>query len=177
MRSSRKPILAAVGAIRALTTTQVTMPLTYVIDASRRIIITRASGILTEDELRSSRMLMQGDPAFNRNFKQLFDLRAVTDLAVSVPAMARLAASSSFSPGVRRAFVAITDAQYNLAWTFAQLSEPHDQLVHVFREVSVAEAWLMEGTPPRAPANKPGPRSAARADHPPESSEKRVSGM
>ena len=119
-------------------------------------------------------MLMQGDPAFNRNFKQLFDLRAVTDVVVSVPAMARLAASSSFSPGVRRAFVAITDAQYNMAWTFAQLSEPHDQLVHVFRELAVAESWLMEGTAPRAPVIKPRP---TRADHTPDSNENQFSGM
>ena len=150
------------------------MPLTYLIDASRRIIIVRASGSLTEDDLRSSRMLMQGDPAFNRNFKQLFDLRAVTEVVVSMPAMARLAASSSFTPGVRRAFVAISDAQYNMAWTFAQLSEPHDQLVHVFRDLSVAEAWLMEGTPLRASINKP------RVPHPdqtPGSNDSQFSGM
>jgi len=136
------------------------MPLTYVIDASRRIIVARASGVLTEDDLRSTRMLMQGDPAFNRNFGQLLDLRAATAVSVSVPAMARLAASSSFAPGVRRAFVGITDAQYNMAWTFAMLSEPHDQLVHVFRDFAVAEAWLMEGAHPRNMDAHPRARSA-----------------
>ena len=135
------------------------MPLTYVIDASRRIVVARASGVLTEDDLRSTRMLMQGDPAFNRNFAQLFDLRAATALNVSVPAMARLAASSAFAPGVRRAFVGITDAQYNMAWTFAMLSEPHDQLVHVFRDIAVAEAWLMEGGHPRNSDARPPSRA------------------
>ena len=150
------------------------MPLTYVIDASRRIVVARASGVLTEDDLRSTRMLMQGDPAFNRSFAQLLDLRAATAVNVSVPAMARLAASSTFAPGVRRAFVGITDAQYNMAWTFAQLSEPHDQLVHVFRDLSVAEAWLMEGTALRASINKP------RVPHPdqtPGSNDSQFSGM
>ena len=126
------------------------MPLTHMIDASRRIIVARATGPLTEDDLRACRMLMQGDPAFNRNFGQLLDLRGATEVNVSLPAMARLAASSAFAPGVRRAFVGITDAQYNMAWTFAMLSEPHHQLVHVFRDISVAEAWLMEGSRPRA---------------------------
>jgi hypothetical protein len=130
------------------------MPLTYIIDASRRIIVARASGVLTEDDLRSTRMLMQGDPAFNRNFAQLLDLRAASEVFVSVPAMARLAASSAFAPGVRRAFVGITDAQYSMAWTFAMLSEPHDQNVHVFRDFAVAEAWLMEGARPRTPDNR-----------------------
>ena len=137
------------------------MPLTYMIDASRRIIVARASGVLTEDDLRSVRMLMQGDRAFNRNFAQLLDLRAATEVNVSVPAMARLAASSAFAPGVRRAFVGITDAQYNMAWTFAMLSEPHNQLVHVFRDISVAEAWLMEGAYPRSVDARQGSRSSA----------------
>ena len=126
------------------------MPLTHVIDASRRIIVARATGILTEDDLRATRILMRGDPAFNRNFGQLLDLRAATEIIVSVPAMARLAASSAFAPGVRRAFVGATDAQYSMAWTFAMLSEPHDQLVHVFRDFAIAQAWLMEGTHLRA---------------------------
>jgi hypothetical protein len=132
------------------------MPLTYRIDASRRIIVARASGVLTEEDLRSVRMLMQGDPAFNRNFAQLLDLRAATEIKISLPAMARLAASSAFAPGVRRAFVGVTDAQYNVAWTFAMLGEPHNQLVHVFREISVAEAWLMEGAHPRNAEPSPG---------------------
>lgn len=136
------------------------MPLTYVIDASRRIIIARASGVLTEDDMRAAHILMQGDPAFNRNFGQLLDLRAVSDASISVPAMARLAANSAFAPGVRRAFVGITDAQYNVAWTFAMLSEPHDQLVHVFRDIAVAQAWLLEGARPRASDEPPAVRTS-----------------
>jgi hypothetical protein len=137
------------------------MPLTYVIDASRRIIVSRATGVLTEDDLRAAHMLVQGDPAFNPNFGQLLDLRAATDVLVSVPTMARLAATSAFAPGVRRAFVGITDAQYNMAWTFAMLSEPHDQNIHVFRDFAVAEAWLMEGVHPRAPDARSFVRSSA----------------
>src|SRR5689334_13637713 len=152
------------------------MPLTYLIDASRRIIVARASGILTEDDLRSVRMLMQGDPAFNRNFGQLLDLRAATEVIVSVPAMARLAASSAFAPGVRRAFVGVTDAQYNMAWTFAMLSEPHNQLVHVFRDMSVAEAWLLEGAHPRN-SDAPSAVRTTRRQSRPDSDQDNISRM
>ena len=124
--------------------------------------------------MRSARILMQGDAAFNASFGQLFDLRAVTDVQVSVPAMARLAATSSFSPGVRRAFVGVSDAQYNMAWTFARLGEPHGQLVHVFRDIAVAEAWLMEGAHPRPPSVTPGTRP--RTDNPADG-EARASGV
>jgi hypothetical protein len=79
--------------------------------------------------------------------------------------MARLAASSAFAPGVRRAFVGVSDTQYSVAWTYARLSEPHDQLVHVFRDISVAEAWLQQA--PRAADSRHelrSPRKNHRAD-------------
>jgi hypothetical protein len=155
---------------------EVTMPLTYTIDASRRIIVARASGVLTEDDLRSTRILMRGDPGFNRNFGQLLDLRAADEVTVSVPAMARIAAASAFAPGVRRAFVGVTDAQYNMARTFAMLSEPHDQLVHVFRDISVAEAWLMEGAHPRTSVSQSG-FGSSRPDSRRDSKEGNVSRM
>src|SRR5215218_3544751 len=126
------------------------MAVTYSIDTSRRLIVSRGSGVLTDDELRSARALMQGDPAFDRSFGQLFDLRGFTEIQLSIPGMARIAASSAFAPGVRRAFVGTTEAQYEMARTFALLSEPHDQLVYAFRDISIAEAWLMEQRPGEA---------------------------
>ena len=75
------------------------------------------------------------------------DLRHVSDVAISVPAMARVAASAVFVPGSRHALICANEIQYGMARMFAMLSEPHGQVVHVFRELDVAEAWLMERRP------------------------------
>jgi hypothetical protein len=124
------------------------MPLSHAIDASRRLVITRASGHLTEEDMRFAQAMLHGDPGFRPSYRQLIDLRGVDSVGVSVPAMARIAAASAFTPGVRRAFVGTSEEQYDVARVFATLSEPHNQIVHVFRELMIAEAWLMEGRAP-----------------------------
>jgi hypothetical protein len=41
------------------------MPLTYTIDRSLKIVIARASGVLSEEDLRGSREQIQSDPAYH----------------------------------------------------------------------------------------------------------------
>ena len=120
------------------------MPLTYTIDRSLKIVIARASGVLSEEDLRSSREQIQSDPAYHPTFAQLFDLSDVTDIEVSIPVMARIAGSSAVAPNARQAFVGVNDIQYEMARTFATLSEPHHRAVHVFRDRTIAEAWVLE---------------------------------
>jgi hypothetical protein len=120
------------------------MPLTYTVDRGLRIVIARGNGVLSEEDLRASWERIQSDPAFNPSFAQLFDLSDVTDIEVSFPAMARIAGGSPAAPGARRAFVGVNDLQYELARTFAMLSEPHHQAVSVFRDRAIAEAWVLE---------------------------------
>jgi len=120
------------------------MPLTYTIDRRLKIVIARASGVLSEEDLRGSREQIQSDPAYHPTFAQLFDLSDVTDIEVSIPVMARIAGSASVAPGARHAFVGISDIQYEMARTFATLAEPHNQFVHVFRDRAIAEAWVLE---------------------------------
>jgi len=100
------------------------MPLSYTIDRRLKIVVARASGVLSEEDLRGSREQIQSDPAYSPSFAQLFDLSDVTDIEVSIPVMARIAGSSTVSPGARRAFVGVNDIQYEMARTFAALSEP-----------------------------------------------------
>ena len=78
------------------------MPLTYTIDGRLKIVIARASGVLSEEDLRGSREQIQSDPAYSPSFAQLFDLSDVTDIEVSIPVMARIAGSSAVSPNARR---------------------------------------------------------------------------
>ena len=120
------------------------MPLTYTVDRGLKIVIARGEGVLSEEDLRTSWERMQSDPAFNPSFAQLFDLSDVTAVAVSVPAMARIAGSSTAGPAARRAFVGINDVQYECAQRFATLSEPHHRAVHAFRDRAIAEAWVLE---------------------------------
>jgi hypothetical protein len=120
------------------------MPITYVIDRGRGVVVARVTGVLTADDLYHWRAEMQLNPDFDPTHGQLCDLRDVTDVAISVPAMARVAASTVFVPGSRHAVICANEIQYGMARMFAMLSEPHGHVVHVFRELGVAEQWVME---------------------------------
>jgi len=120
------------------------MPASYEIDRERRLILNRAWGVLTADDLRVTREKLQDDPEFQSDFAQLFDLRDVTEIAISSTMMGNVASSSVFLPGVRRAFVTGNAMQFGMARMFAAHAEIHRQQVRVFREMSEALAWLGE---------------------------------
>jgi len=122
------------------------MSMSYIIHAGRRVVVMRGAGVLTAEEIYDAREKIRTDRTFDPSYAQLFDLRDVAQVDISLPAMARLAASAVFSPGVRRAFVCTDDIQYQMAETYSALSEPHEQVIHVFREMNVAEAWLLSGS-------------------------------
>lgn len=118
------------------------MPLTYTIDRSQRVVISRFSGVLSESDIHSARERLHSDASFNPAFSQLVDLSEVTAIDISVPSLARIAGTTSYTPGTRRAIVGVNDIQYEMARLYAAFSEPHQQLVHVFRDRAIAEEWL-----------------------------------
>ena len=124
------------------------MSLSYTIDANRRLIIVRAGGVLTEDDVTRVREQLRGDPSFDREFDQLFDAREVEDIALSKDGMSRLADTSILAPAVRRAFLAATTLQYGMARMFTTLSEQRQHTTQVFRELEEAESWLARPTLP-----------------------------
>ena len=128
------------------------MPLTYTIDRSLKIVIARASGVLSEEDLRGSREQIQSDPAYHPSFAQLFDLSDVTDIEVSIPVMARIAGSSAVAPNARQAFVGVNDIQYEMARTFATLrrsSLPDEKAIFARRSMRTARRC------PRSPRMRP----------------------
>ena len=116
----------------------------YRIDPERRLVLTRGWGELSTRELADvmSRILL--DPRFDPTYRSLGDLREVTAVTVDPMATAQAAASPLFADGTRRAIVATSDVAFGMARMFATFSERSGQEVRVFRDMSLAEAWLDE---------------------------------
>ena len=74
------------------------MPCDYVIDQSRRLVITTGAGRLTFAEAKAHQDKLIADPDFERAYNQLIDLRAVTALDLSVEEAKTIARRNSFSP-------------------------------------------------------------------------------
>ncbi|MEO5817976.1 MAG: hypothetical protein ABIT20_22095 [Gemmatimonadaceae bacterium] len=118
------------------------MPESFEIDPQRELVICRVWGILTDAEVRSHYKRMVADPAFRPDYRQLADLRDVTEFSVESKTIEDAARQQIFAPGTRRAFVAPRGVAFGLARMFALYSAAADQVTEVFAEARSAEDWL-----------------------------------
>ena len=86
----------------------------------------------------------RSDPAFNSQFDQLVDMRAVTGLEMTAEHVRTLARRMIFSFSSKRAFVAPRPDVFGVGrmWqTFTELSD-HPSQIRVFHDLPSALQWL-----------------------------------
>ncbi len=119
------------------------MPVTYTIDPTQRQITCAGQGIMTKDELDVHIKRLQADPAFNREYRQFWDLTDVIRIELTFPEMMWLAEKNIFEPTTPRAFLAPTDATFGIARMFDMLRQAKGETgIRIFRERTEAIAWL-----------------------------------
>ncbi len=118
------------------------MPSSYFIDRSQQLVRSRAWGVLTELESHEHYRRLKMDPAFLPSFRQLCDLREVTELEASTTHLRDLAAQQVFASGSQRAFVAPTDLYFGLARMLQTFCDLEGSRIGVFRTMAEAEEWL-----------------------------------
>jgi len=104
--------------------------------------MTRIWGAATEDEIRDHGQRLRNDPEFRPDFRQLVDMSDLTEIKVGSGLIMNASRNQFFSPGVRRALVATSDAAFGMARMYAIASENAGQTIEVFRDINAAEAWL-----------------------------------
>jgi hypothetical protein len=125
------------------------MPADFRIEREHRLVRSRAWGILTDAQTRAHYEDIAHDPAFERGFSLLCDLRAVTHIEAGPHTLRDLARFSTFARGTHRAFVVIQDEHFGLARMFQAFCELEGAHVGVFRSLAEAHEWL--GLPPPRP--------------------------
>ncbi len=120
------------------------MPWNYEIDADLRLVRSRAWGVLTHQEMTALRLRYTGDPAFQSDFSQLFDLRDVTSVTATLDELQEVATHAAFGPGTRRAFVATHPVPYAFSRMYEAYRDFNDgqEEIQVFRSMEDAEKWL-----------------------------------
>ena len=120
------------------------MPWSYEIDPEHRLVRSRAWGVLTHEEITALRLRYTGDPAFQSDFSQLFDLRDVTSVTATLDELQEAAGFSHFGPGTRRAFVATNPVPYAFSRMYEAYREFNggQEQIEVFRTIEDAEKWL-----------------------------------
>lgn len=123
------------------------MPISYRIDAGRSLVLTAASGTLTDEDVLALKERLARDPAFSPDMKELSDCRGIERLDVTpagIRAMVEQDESDSDGAATHKlALVLSTDVAYGMARIYQSLSEVHDnENVGVFRDLDEAKAWL-----------------------------------
>ena len=118
------------------------MPTTYRIDGSLRIVFTNAEGNLSAADLQGLQEGVRGDPEFDPTFRNLVDLRAVKKVTIAGEEMNKLARSSPFAAGVRRAIVAPSESVFGMSRMYQMMGGDSADEVSVFRGMAEAMEWL-----------------------------------
>jgi len=120
------------------------MPFNSVIDASRNLVISTATGDLTGDEVFARCLQLKERDDFNPAFNQLLDFTRAHRFDATADQLRRIASEPLFSSASRRAIVATNPTIFGLARMFESYRSISDvgEDVRVFREMREALAWL-----------------------------------
>jgi hypothetical protein len=118
------------------------MSFDYHVDPIRGLVISRAWGILTDQDLLAHPRALAEDPLFRPSMNQLTDFREVTDFRVESATIHRIAGLSPFGAGARRALLVGSESLYGMARMYQILRDTAPDDLQVFRELDAALEWL-----------------------------------
>ena len=131
------------------------MPVTYSIDADRKLLHTICSGPVNLPEVAAHFRALRDDPACTGRLDVLLDVSATEVL----PESAQLGTVVAEVAAVRRkvefgmcAVVATRDAMFGMMRMFEVLASRYFRAIRVFRDIGEAKAWL---TSPVDPGHHP----------------------
>jgi hypothetical protein len=114
----------------------------YLVDTSRSLVLSKAFGTLTDDDLLGHVRALRADATFHNRMFQIADFRDVVKIAISSVGVRKLGALNPFGEGARRAVVVTTDFAYGMARMYEMIREPSDDELEIFRTLEKAVEWL-----------------------------------
>lgn len=123
------------------------MPVTFVLDHDRRIVRSRAWGVVTFDELNThvGRMAeLFESRTLDDTWSQVADFSDTEDLVISSEGVRRLGDRNPWPAGARRAFVAPRDLVYGFSRMYEMVRKERGDDLVVFRSMEAALEWIGE---------------------------------
>jgi hypothetical protein len=122
------------------------MPISYKIDEDRGLVLTTATGTLTDADILSLKALLAADPRWRPGMRELSDVRGVERLDVTTAGVRQMAAwDAAADPAIgqyRLAIVASRDHVFGMARMYEMLTDQSVPGVSVFRDIDEAIRWL-----------------------------------
>jgi hypothetical protein len=120
------------------------MPCRYVIEKEKRLVVSTAWDTVNFADAKAHQDELYADPAFSRDFNQLIDATAVTQIVATSDEIRNIASRSIFSPASRRAIL----ANHPVIFGIGRMLQAHFNMaiggdqVSVFYEREAAMKWL-----------------------------------
>lgn len=122
------------------------MPITYSIDNKRGVVLTTASGVLTDDELLNHKRQVTSDPNFKPGLVELSDIREITELTVTTEGIRGFvrqdAADAERLEDFKLAIVASEDVVFGMGRMYQTMTGGNFSNVRIFRHMDEAKEWL-----------------------------------
>jgi hypothetical protein len=124
------------------------VPVSYTYDEKENFVYTKASGVLTDEDLREFAKAMVADPRIKPGLRELVDLRAVDSVKLSTDSLGFIIhlnlENAEKYRGKMIALVATRELLYGLSKYFEVISHLDNApfRLEVFRTISEAKEWL-----------------------------------
>src|SRR6266404_7867665 len=118
------------------------MPLEVTIDSTRRVIMMRGSGVLTDADLASAHHQCETNPALDPSFARICDLSGITEVQVSDEGLDAWAANPISNPPVRHAIVCDRPPVLKRVLDYVRLSRKQFREISVFPSYEQAADWM-----------------------------------
>jgi hypothetical protein len=125
------------------------MPISYQIDEARGLVLTTASGVLTDGDILQLKASLVADPRWKPGMRELSDIRSIDGLAVTTEGVRQMVMrderDATALASYRLAIVVSHQVVYGMARMYQTLTEHTVPNVRVFRDLPEAESWLAVG--------------------------------
>lgn len=119
---------------------------TYRIDSECGVVLTTATGVLTEEDLLTHKHALRRDPDFRPGMVELSDVRGIERLQLTSDGVRRLVADDESDAGRmsshKLAIVVSREVVFGMARMYGTLTQEHLPNLGVFRDMEEAKAWL-----------------------------------
>jgi hypothetical protein len=122
------------------------MPVSYHIDVKRDLVLTTASGILTDEDVLEHKAKLTNDTLFKPGMKELSDLRFIDRLAVTPDGVRAMVQKDSLDKvqlvSHKLAIIVSQDLAFGMARMYQTLTQSNLENVGIFRSIEDARVWL-----------------------------------
>jgi hypothetical protein len=122
------------------------MPISYRIDEAKKLVLTTASGVLTDSDILQLKSSLVSDPRWTPGMRELSDVRSIDRLDVTTAGVQMMMQSDELHAraldSYRLAIVVAHQLVYGMARMYQMLTEHSVPNVRVFRDMEEAKRWL-----------------------------------